>query len=89
MNKNKILRQRLFAKLTMLLLFCCIQTSFAAEAENVMSSKPKKPSTNAAAEMISFIYGENKKVCKVAENVSLQEGHNENLTCIDGEIRKK
>ena len=36
-----------------------------------------------------FIYGENKKVCKVAENVSLQEGHNENLTCIDGEIRKK
>lgn len=54
MNKNKILRQRLFAKLTMLLLFCCIQTSFAAEAENVMSSKPKKPSTNAAAEMISI-----------------------------------
>lgn len=53
MNKNKVLKQRLFAKLIMLLLFCCIQTSFAAEAVNVMSSKPKKSSTNAAANMIN------------------------------------
>lgn len=53
MNKNKVLKQRLFANLIMLLLFCCIQTSFAAEAVNVMSSKPKKSSTNAAANMIN------------------------------------
>lgn len=36
-----------------------------------------------------FIYGENKKVCKVAENVTLREGLNEDLTYIDGEIKKK
>lgn len=54
MKKNKVLRQRLFAKLAMLLLLCCIQTSFVAKAGNTMSAKPKKSSTNAAAEMISI-----------------------------------
>ena len=36
-----------------------------------------------------FIYGENKKVCKVAENVTLREGLNEDLVYIDEEIRNK
>ena len=33
--------------------------------------------------------GENKKVCKVAENVTLREGLNEDLVYIDEEIRNK
>lgn len=36
-----------------------------------------------------FIYGENKKVCTVAENVTLREGLNEDLVYIDEEIRNK